>query len=268
MTARAWWLRRRYERDVDEALEDAYQSYLKRKGKREELETAKHDAAVAKRARLGKGGDLDGDASGEEQKPDAPATFSTAPEPVEEDKEVLHDTNLVPVEQPPSLAPVSSGHWHNADIERSRGLARRCLPAFSPSFTDIWWALSSRESQTMTVTQRGSAERADVWACSAQMDAGGGLLVRLDKSRAGVPRTAAAVAARWFAQDIFSGPGLAEDAEDEAAHASASAQPAIGELVILERDSAQIGRSPCCNAAREDSVHACGMQMETSCYAA
>ena len=62
------------------------------------------------------------------------------------------------------------------------------------------------------------------------MEAGGGLLVKLDKSRAGVPRTAAAVAARWFAQDIFSGPGLAEDAEDDVAHASASAQPAAGML--------------------------------------
>ena len=77
---------------MDEALEDAYQSYLKRKGKREELETAKHDAVVAKRARLGKGGDLDGAASGEEKEPDAPATFSTAPEPAEEDEEVLHNT--------------------------------------------------------------------------------------------------------------------------------------------------------------------------------
>ena len=64
------------------------------------------------------------------------------------------------------------------------------------------------------------------------MEAGGGLLVRLDKSRAGVPRTAAAVAARWFSQDIFSSPGLAEDTEDEATHASASAQPAAGTLMV------------------------------------
>ena len=112
------------------------------------------------------------------------------------------------------------------------GLARCCLPACSPSFTDVWWGLSSRESQAMTVTQRGTPTKADVWACCAQMEAGGGLLVRLDKSRAGVPRTAAAVAARWFAQDIFSGPGLAEDGEDEATHASASAQPAAGTLVV------------------------------------
>ena len=74
-------------------------------------------------------------------------------------------------------------------------------------------------------------KRADLGACSVQMEAGGGLLVRLDASRAGVPRTAAAVAARWFSQDIFSVPGLAEDAEDEAAHASAAAQPAAGTLI-------------------------------------
>lgn len=83
---------RRYENDVDEALEDAYQSYLKRKGKREELEAAKEEAAVAKRARLGKGGDLgggDGDASGDEAAAEASATFGTAPASMEEDEEVL-----------------------------------------------------------------------------------------------------------------------------------------------------------------------------------
>lgn len=72
---------------MDEALEDAYQSYLKRKGKREELEIAKEEAAVAKRARLGKGGDLDNDASADEEE-DAPATFGTAPAPMAEDEEV------------------------------------------------------------------------------------------------------------------------------------------------------------------------------------
>ena len=123
---------------MDEALEDAYQSYLKRKGKREELEAAKEEAIVAKRARLGKGSDLAGDASGEEKEPDAPATFSTAPDPVEEDEEVLHYTDVVPVEQLPSLAPVSSGHCHNTDIDRRRGSAECCLPACSPSFTDAW----------------------------------------------------------------------------------------------------------------------------------
>ena len=76
---------------MDEALEDAYQSYLKRKGKREELETAKEEAAVAKRARLGRGGDLDGDASGDEDADvDAPATFGTAPAPMEDSEEVCY----------------------------------------------------------------------------------------------------------------------------------------------------------------------------------
>ena len=74
---------------MDEALEDAYQSYLKRKGKREELEAAKEEAMVAKRARLGKGGDLAGDASADEDADtDAPATFGTAPAPMEDDEEV------------------------------------------------------------------------------------------------------------------------------------------------------------------------------------
>ena len=72
---------------MDEALEDAYQSYLKRKGKREELEIAKEEAAVAKRARLGRGGDLDKDASADEEE-GAPVTFGTAPAPMEEDAEV------------------------------------------------------------------------------------------------------------------------------------------------------------------------------------
>lgn len=83
---------RRYERDVDEALEDAYQSYLKRKGKREELEAAKGEAAVSKRARLGRGGDgLGGDASAEEED-DSPATFGMAP--LEDDKEVCHACHM------------------------------------------------------------------------------------------------------------------------------------------------------------------------------
>ncbi len=74
---------------MDEALEDAYQSYLKRKGKREELEAAKEEAMVAKRARLGKGSDLAGDASADEDADtDAPATFGTAPAPMEDDEEV------------------------------------------------------------------------------------------------------------------------------------------------------------------------------------
>ena len=74
---------------MDEALEDAYQSYLKRKGKREELEIAKEEAAVAKRARLGRGGDLGGDASADEDADvDAPATFGTAPAPMDDDVDV------------------------------------------------------------------------------------------------------------------------------------------------------------------------------------
>lgn len=83
---------RRYERDVDEALEDAYQSYLKRKGKREELEAAKGEAAVSKRARLGRGGEgLGGDASADEED-DGPATFGMAP--LEDDEEVCHACHM------------------------------------------------------------------------------------------------------------------------------------------------------------------------------
>ena len=52
---------RRYDAETEEALEDAYQGYLKRKGKREELEAAKAEAAQrVKRARLGKGSELSG----------------------------------------------------------------------------------------------------------------------------------------------------------------------------------------------------------------
>lgn len=52
--------------------------------------------------------------------------------------------------------------------------------------------------------------------------------MKLEKSRAGAPQTAAAVAARWFAQDLFADPSLAEEAPEEEAHASASANPAAG----------------------------------------
>ena len=121
---------------MDEALEDAYQSYLKRKGKREELETAKHDAAVAKRARLGKGGDLSGDASGEEQETDTPATFATAPEPAEEDEEVLHRTDPVPAQQSWSLSSISCRHCHKADHDRRRITARCSLLPLSPFSID------------------------------------------------------------------------------------------------------------------------------------
>lgn len=61
--------------------------------------------------------------------------------------------------------------------------------------------------------------------CLLQEEAGGGLLVKLDKSKAGVPQTAAAVAARWFAQDMFSDPSLAEEAPEKF-HASAAAPDA------------------------------------------
>ena len=55
--------------------------------------------------------------------------------------------------------------------------------------------------------------------------------MKLDKSRAGVAQTAAAVAARWFAQDVFADPALAEEeGVPEEAHASAAAVRATGGL--------------------------------------
>jgi hypothetical protein len=39
--------------------------------------------------------------------------------------------------------------------------------------------------------------------------------VRLDERRGGVPTSAAAVAARWFAQDLFEDPNLALGEEDD-----------------------------------------------------
>ena len=66
-----------------------------------------------------------------------------------------------------------------------------------------------------------------------QEEAGGGLLVKLDKSRAGVPQTAAAVAARWFAQDMFSDPSLVEEAPEEL-HASAAAPHEAGIALFLQ----------------------------------
>ena len=54
--------------------------------------------------------------------------------------------------------------------------------------------------------------------------------MKLDKSRAGVPQTAAAVAARWFAQDMFSDPSLAEEAPEEL-HASAAVPHDAGSVL-------------------------------------
>ena len=58
---------------------------------------------------------------------------------------------------------------------------------------------------------------------------GGGLLVRLDERRAGVPTTAAAVAERWFAQDLFADPDLAmgDDGEGFAEDQEGFAGPAL-----------------------------------------
>jgi hypothetical protein len=47
-----------------------------------------------------------------------------------------------------------------------------------------------------------------MFACAAEERRGGGLLVRLDESRAGVARTPATVAAQWFRQDMFDDPDL------------------------------------------------------------
>ena len=56
--------------------------------------------------------------------------------------------------------------------------------------------------------------------------------MKLDKRRAGVPQTAAAVAARWFAQDMFADPSLAEEAPEEL-HASAAPLSDAGLAVLL-----------------------------------
>ena len=102
-----------------------------------------------------------------------------------------------------------------------------------------------------------------------QTEAGGGLLVKLDKCRAGVPRTAAAVAARWFAQDIFSGPGLAEDAEDDAAHASASARPAAGTLMAPQTRQWHKSAGPlvAMHHVTMVSMHVAGTERETAVLA-
>ena len=49
-----------------------------------------------------------------------------------------------------------------------------------------------------------------------------GLLVKLDERRAGRPPTSAAVAAQWFAQDLFEGAEDDDDDDDEAGQAQAS----------------------------------------------
>ena len=49
-----------------------------------------------------------------------------------------------------------------------------------------------------------------------------GLLVQLDERRAGRPPTSAAVAAQWFAQDLFEGAEDEDEDEDEGEQADAS----------------------------------------------
>lgn len=48
-------------------------------------------------------------------------------------------------------------------------------------------------------------------AAGKEAGVGGGLVVRLDESRAGVPTTAPAMAAQWFSQDLFNDPNLQDD---------------------------------------------------------
>ena len=209
---------RRYERDVDEALEDAYQSYLKRKGKREELEAAKGEAAVSKRARLGRGSDgLGGDNSADEED-DSPATFGTAP--MEDDEEVCHACHMscVGLHAYGSESQCVLLSFYLAQTYRRAPCAHIvCKVIHSGLLPDIVRTLLHLLATEST--------------CSVQEEAGGGLLVKLDKGKAGVPQTAAAVAARWFAQDVFADPALAEEeGVPEEAHASAAAVRATGGL--------------------------------------
>ncbi len=110
-----WCHCRRYDAEMEEALEDAYQGYLRRKGKREELEAAKAEAQQrVKRARLGQDGGLGGLPGDEEEGDDildegeeadvgarrgrkrpAPPMFTTVPADHEEVRSAAEDNTVL-----------------------------------------------------------------------------------------------------------------------------------------------------------------------------
>ena len=176
---------------------------------------------MSKRARLGRGGDgLGGDASADEED-DGPATFGTAP--LEDDEEVCHASHMSYV----GLFAVNCMHI----IQRVNVccLVRSCPKAHRRA---AWAHIACKAVHSgllPNVVRTLLHLLATKGTCSVQEEAGGGLLVKLDKSKAGVPQTAVAVAARWFAQDMFADPALAEEEGlPEEAHASAAAVRGTG----------------------------------------
>ncbi|CAL8471869.1 g11411 [Coccomyxa elongata] len=126
--------RMRYDAETEEALEEAYQGYLQRKGKREELEAAKAEAAQrVKRARLGKGGELDGvDEQGSEDEEDeaepprrskkarAAPMFTTVPAAEDAEEEEEGGGLLVRLDEgrsgKPTSAAVAAARWFAQDM--------------------------------------------------------------------------------------------------------------------------------------------------------
>lgn len=77
--------------------------------------------------------------------------------------------------------------------------------------------------------------------CGALQKPGEGLLVELDERRMGRPTSGAAVAAQWFAQDLFNDAGLAQEEEEEEAD---TPLPSKAQKPKLTRQTAKPSSAP------------------------
>ncbi|KAJ9518925.1 hypothetical protein QJQ45_026217 [Haematococcus lacustris] len=174
-----------YEAQLEAALERSYTQFLERKGQRE-------DALQEKRRRLGMVGELD-DAEGE----DAAEGEEGADKPAARTSQDL-----------------TGASGSDADDESEEG---------SEEDSEAGSDLGVTRAAATKVTKRGERQAAQeqqrrLAKLGAKKDlGGGGLLVQLDESRAGVACTGAAMAAQWFGQDLFDDPDLlaAEEEEEE-----------------------------------------------------
>ncbi|KAL6765538.1 FtsJ-like methyltransferase-domain-containing protein [Haematococcus lacustris] len=174
-----------YEAQLEAALERSYTQFLERKGQRE-------DALQEKRRRLGMVGELD-DTEGEE----AAEGEEGADKPAARTRQDL-----------------TGASGSDADDESEEG---------SEEDSEAGSDLGVTRAAATKGTKRGERQAAQeqqrrLAKLGAKKDlGGGGLLVQLDESRAGVACTGAAMAAQWFGQDLFDDPDLlaAEDEEED-----------------------------------------------------
>ena len=192
---------------TEAALEDAFAEYQRRQGQRA-------SAARRKRRRLGQATELDGTGSASEDD-DALAAgdgggFAEAP--ASEDDEVLLCPSAALCQHLPRalhatlpVSPQLSFHNEPTNVHKFSDESHTHVPTLKSAESVAWLA-------GLRCRAFGEGNCADAHEHAAQQE-GDGLLVKLDEQRAGRPPTSAAVAAQWFAQDLFDG---AEDDDQEA----------------------------------------------------